>query len=74
MSIENRWFFDSNICVFDPIDLIFALSDDIYLQFDDPEGILKKNWKFEKLELKTTDFRGTFLDNQDQSQVQSQKN
>jgi len=34
---------DSNFCFFGPIDLIFALFDGIYLQIDDPEGILEKN-------------------------------
>jgi len=45
-------FFDSNFCVFDSINLPFTLFDVIYLQFDDPEGILEKNWKYKKLEPK----------------------
>jgi len=45
-------FFGSNFCVFGPIDLIFALFDGIYLQFDDPDEILEKNRKFQKLEPK----------------------
>jgi len=34
------------------IDLILALFDDIYLDFDDSEWILGKKWKFQKLEPK----------------------
>jgi len=33
--------FGSNFCIFGPIVLILAFFGDIYLQFDDPEGIVE---------------------------------
>jgi len=49
---EFGGFFGSNFCVFGPIDLILALFDHIYLQFDDSEGILEKNLKIPKVRAK----------------------
>jgi len=52
IEVKIFMFLGSNFCVFGPIDLILALINHIYLQFDDPEGILGKNWKFQTLEPK----------------------